>query len=194
MARRRKDIPVIRTAKASDLLPVRALLIETWHAAYDGILGNDEVEAQCAMHFSRRTLKRGIAEKAGYWFGVAEVDGAVRAVATVRFGVMAAVKLEMLYVHPDYQRRGLGRAFIAHIVSTMPWARTIHVEALEPNMPAMAFYRSLGFEFQGTRSDRRLASVPVAGFKLVREGADEVPSRFAAFLKRLIGRAVIDRN
>jgi putative acetyltransferase len=57
-------------------------------------------------------------------------------------------------VHPDWQRRGIGRALMGHLVEH---ARTFGLKRLElyvraDNAPAQGLYRSLGFEHEGTRA------------------------------------------
>lgn len=70
---------------------------------------------------------------------VAEIDG-------IAAGFVAFTKDELawLYVHPDDQRQGAGRALAEFALAHMaPGEQT--VEVLEGNEPARKLYRSLGF-------------------------------------------------
>lgn len=63
---------------------------------------------------------------------------------TVGFVAFTEEELAWLYVRPDFQRRGIGRALARFALSHMaPGAKT--VEVLAGNEPARALYRSLGF-------------------------------------------------
>lgn len=55
-------------------------------------------------------------------------------------------------IHPDYRRRGLGRQLLQ---AALDAARTFGLERIElavltNNTPAVALYRSMGFEIEGT--------------------------------------------
>jgi ribosomal protein S18 acetylase RimI-like enzyme len=70
----------------------------------------------------------------------------------VGFVAVRGDEITWLYVDPAYHRRGFGRALLAHAVARCgPVART---EALVGNNPALALYRSAGFEVAETRSGR----------------------------------------
>ncbi|MEV6671520.1 GNAT family N-acetyltransferase [Streptomyces sp. NPDC051162] len=49
-----------------------------------------------------------------------------------------------LHVHPDYQKRGIGRALITAITATAAEPRSI-LSAIDTESPARALYRSLGY-------------------------------------------------
>lgn len=75
---------------------------------------------------------------------VAEVDGAPAGFATVLPRSDGEAELDGLFVHPDRQRLGLGRALIADVaqLARVMGAKTLHVVA---NEDANAFYRAVGF-------------------------------------------------
>lgn len=52
-------------------------------------------------------------------------------------------KLEMLFIHPDAQKQGLGKAMVSHAVNAY---RIQFVDVNEANRDAFAFYRKIGFE------------------------------------------------
>ena len=70
---------------------------------------------------------------------VAKLDGEV-----VGFVAFSEDELAWLYVHPDYQKRGIGRSLAEFALSKMaPGEKS--VEVLADNEPARSLYRSLGF-------------------------------------------------
>ena len=70
---------------------------------------------------------------------VAHVDG-----KTVGFTAYTDDELAWLYVHPDYQRRGIGRMLAQAALANMTKGRK-SIEVLCGNEPARALYLSLGF-------------------------------------------------
>jgi GNAT superfamily N-acetyltransferase len=75
---------------------------------------------------------------------VAEVDGSPAGFATVLPRSDGEAELDGLFVHPERQRLGLGRAIIAEaaVLARAMGASTIHVVA---NEDANAFYLAVGF-------------------------------------------------
>jgi putative acetyltransferase len=106
--------------------------------------------------------------------------GAFGAGAMVGFALMPEPSLlGMLFVHPDWLRRGIAKALWerarAHVEASFPAVKTIELNAT-PN--AVGFYRSVGFvplsaEFrlQGCRATRMACWLPARGL-----GAEWTPS------------------
>ena len=74
---------------------------------------------------------------------------AVRALLVVREGGGQAEVLT-LATHPDAARRGLARALLLESIPLLS-APVLFLEVAEGNAPAIALYRSLGFEVFGRR-------------------------------------------
>ena len=75
----------------------------------------------------------------GYELLVAHADG-----ETVGFTAYTEDELAWLYVHPDYQRRGIGRMLAQAALANMTRGRK-SIEVLCGNEPARSLYLSLGF-------------------------------------------------
>ncbi|MER8727820.1 GNAT family N-acetyltransferase [Mesorhizobium sp. M0136] len=143
----------VRTASERDLAAVRALLVETWHATYDAIYGAARVTEITDEWHSIAALKARLT-RPNSEFLVADdgksIGGMAFAAATTDAGV---VMLNQLYVHPAWQRQGIGQALLDEIEASFPEARTLRVEVEEANAPAVAFYRSRGFTPAGNTAD-----------------------------------------
>ena len=140
----------VRTASARDLEKVRVLLHETWHATYDSLYGAAKVDEIHAAWHSTAALKTRL-EKKDSEFVVAddgkEIGGIGYAALSEETAKVAV--LYMLYVHPSAQRQGVGRDIFAELETCFPDADRMRVEVEPENAPAIAFYKSLGFDQVG---------------------------------------------
>jgi ribosomal protein S18 acetylase RimI-like enzyme len=139
----------IRTAGERDLQAVRELLVETWHATYDGIYGVERVTDITDEWHSIAALRRRL-DQPNSEFLVAD-DG-------TRLGGMAfasaddagtSVMLHQLYVRPEFQGRGVGGMLLDEVIESFPDATLFRLEVEEANVRAVGFYRSQGFEQAG---------------------------------------------
>ncbi|GKX55195.1 ribosomal-protein-alanine acetyltransferase [Leminorella grimontii] len=75
-----------------------------------------------------------------------EVDGQMAAFAVTQV-VLDEATLFNIAVHPDFQRQGLGRALLSHLIETLSErdVMTLWLEVRASNEKAIALYRS--FEF-----------------------------------------------
>ncbi|MER8369750.1 GNAT family N-acetyltransferase [Mesorhizobium sp. M0306] len=143
----------VRTAGERDLAAVRALLIETWHATYDAIYGAARVTEITDEWHSIAALKARLTRPNSEFLLADDgksIGGMAFAAATTDPGI---VMLNQLYVHPAWQRQGIGQALLDEIEASFPEARTLRVEVEEANAPAIAFYRSRGFLPAGNTAD-----------------------------------------
>lgn len=176
---------VIRRAQPRDMRRVRSMLIYTWHAAYDGLMGVAEVDRRCAELFKPVQLMQSIHDTSGHWFGLVEKGGILCGVATVRFMALGRAKIEMLYILPAYQRSGIATALLAHIATEMPWAHVLDIEVLEFNHGAIAFYRSQGFRSDGV-SQRDWSGQRVLAMQLTRKKPSSIRSSYARFRAKVL--------
>jgi ribosomal protein S18 acetylase RimI-like enzyme len=135
----------LRRASQRDCAGIRALLLATWHDAYDHIMGEAAVTSACDRMFTMPQLQQAAALRGPQFMGVLEREGALAGVISIEIGLLGHAKLYMLYVHPAFQRRGTGRAFLDYTPDIFPWAHSISLEVLEPNVRAIRFYERGGF-------------------------------------------------
>jgi ribosomal protein S18 acetylase RimI-like enzyme len=139
----------VRTAGERDLEAVRALLVETWHATYDGIYGVERVTAITDDWHSIASLQRRVdrpyseflvaddgKELGGMAYAESDSDG-------------KRVELRQLYVRPAWQGRGVGGMLLDEILASFDAAETFSLEVEEANSRAVAFYEAYGFVLAG---------------------------------------------
>lgn len=140
----------IASASAGDIPQVQRLADEIWRRHYPGILSGEQIDYMLALGYSREALLKFIAsDDAG--LALANLD-----TRTVGFAAWYrldgdATKLDKLYVLPEHQREGIGRALIEHVVA---WAQTAGCGAVTLNVnrnnaaSVLAYERS-GFAIRG---------------------------------------------
>lgn len=134
----------LRAATRDDVPHLREMLIETWHDAYDGILGKEAVAQRCSSYFHPAVMYRYLGSDR--WTPVAvSPDGKIAGFMSTRCSPLGGVTIEMLYVAPRYQRHGLGLGLISSIAAQYPAVRWNTLDVLEPNLAARRFYEKLGF-------------------------------------------------
>ena len=112
-----------------------------------GLLGIWEASVRASHHFLTEDDIRSLCPHA---------EEAIRQIETlwvveyddVRIGFMGiqSGKIEMLFLHPDYFRKGIGRALIQKAVSE---AGAEYVDVNEQNPAAVKFYEKMGFAHSG---------------------------------------------
>jgi ribosomal protein S18 acetylase RimI-like enzyme len=143
----------VRTASERDLKAVRDLLVETWHATYDGIYGVDRVTAITDDWHSIASLKRRLGQPNAEFLLAddgKELGGMAYAAADA---AGTSVMLHQLYVRPKFQGRGVGGMLLDEIIESFPDATLFRLEVEEANAKAIGFYESQGFVQSGRTSN-----------------------------------------
>ncbi len=138
---------IIRDAEAADLPAVRAMLVETWHATYDGIYGWRRVAEITNAWHSPENLAAQLGREDGA-FLVALIGEAIVATSSARLEPDRAALLTRLYVLPPYQGVGIGRTLLQVTLACFPHAPVARLEVESQNEPAIAFYERMGFFLQ----------------------------------------------
>lgn len=140
----------VRPATPGDAAAVRALLVETWHAAYDALLGAEEVTAITDRWHAVSVLTRQI-EDPGQRFLVVERNGAILGHAAASMGGDDDLRLSRLYVLPVWQGKGVGRDLLQAAIAGWPVAACVTLEVESRNKRAIRFYERQGFSVSGER-------------------------------------------
>jgi len=87
------------------------------------------------------TASRAFAAAVEDCFLVATVDGRVVATGMLSLGTG---KIDAIFVHPDFTRRGIGSAMVGHLEELARYERLSEL-MLDSTLNAAGFYRTLGF-------------------------------------------------
>jgi ribosomal protein S18 acetylase RimI-like enzyme len=144
--------PTIRPVEERDLQAVRAVLVETWHATYDAVLGAARVTEITDDWHSIAALERESGPRPAYAFLLLEDDGATVATASASRRGDTVVVLR-LYVLPAHQRRGHGTALLDALVARLGPTAHVELDVAATNAPAIAFYERRGFVVRARDGD-----------------------------------------
>ena len=133
----------IRPAARSDLPVVQRVLVDTWHATYDTLMGRAKEDELTASWHALPVLERQL-DQAGATRLVAIEGG--RIVGTA-FAIRAEgyVKLDQIYVLPAAHGTGAGKALLDAVTAAAGAATPIRLEVEPRNARAIAFYKREGF-------------------------------------------------
>jgi ribosomal protein S18 acetylase RimI-like enzyme len=138
----------IRDATEADAGAMAQVEVATWGAAYAGILPPARLAAMSVPRAQARWLRvLGMRGRGTALVGTIEDE----VVAFASGGSADAegrrmARLDTLYVRPEHQRRGLGRALTREIATRMSEANitALWVDVLAKNAHGRRFYRALG--------------------------------------------------
>ena len=136
----------IERATVEHLAGISALAAVIWRAHYPGIISPAQIDHMLARMYNVATMRHEL-EDGVTWFR-ALVDGELRGFASVGpTDIASEFKLHKLYVHPDWQRLGLGSALLQECESTAraPGATMLTLNVNQRNAVALAAYRQRGF-------------------------------------------------
>lgn len=157
----------VRDARPVDAATVRAIARESWHAAYDDIIGAETVEERVDEWYAPDSLAETIddvAAREDAIFLVAEpespeTDGEAADPEPTLAGfahagpepeVDDAAKLIRIYVRPGAWGDGLGRRLLGEIETGLrDHYDRLRLEVLADNDVGVSFYESTGFERVG---------------------------------------------
>jgi ribosomal protein S18 acetylase RimI-like enzyme len=147
----------IRPAVPADLPGMARVRVETWRSAYTGIVPADHLERLSVERTVERWRQRlFINPRPGSAVFVAEVNGEVVGIAICAADDEGEAadegRVYVLYVLPDYQRRGIGRGLMRvcadHLLAQ--GMRSLSVWVLKQNL-YRRFYESLGGVLAGEK-------------------------------------------
>jgi len=160
---------MVRSATAADGDAIGRVQVETWRAAYRGLMP-DEAIARFDVAARQRQWREGLARepRPGSATFVAELEGEVVGFASVGASwdeeAEAEAQLYSIYLHPSCWDRGIGRALLQRAEESMRSSgyRRGVLWVLEGNERAERFYRAAGWEQDGGRKVEEFQGATVA--------------------------------
>ncbi len=142
----------IRTATTADIPVIRQIAHRTWPVTFAGILTPAQLDYMLEWMYSAPSLQRQMTEL-DHRFLLADLDGQPAGFCAYELNYKAAplTKIHKIYLLPETQGRGVGRALLDFVRELAVEARQ---KALVLNVNrenrAVDFYRHYGFSIVGT--------------------------------------------
>jgi ribosomal protein S18 acetylase RimI-like enzyme len=180
----------VRAAEPVDAGAIARVHAESWRLTYAGLVSSRYLASLDEDVLGRHWAERLRADDRDELVLVGDDGGEVAGFCVARPSADEpdlagfAGEIQMLYVRPPSQRRGVGAAMFEAASASLADSRLywLVVWVVEANHAARAFYRRVGLRPDGARRDQRLAGEPVT---VVRYAGPLNPVvDFAALLRR----------
>ncbi|HET6718487.1 MAG TPA: GNAT family N-acetyltransferase [Rhodocyclaceae bacterium] len=130
-----------------DVAAVIALARRIWNAHYPGIISQQQIDYMLAQRYTMARLQQELTTPEIRWELARQAGQILGFAATIHLPEARELKLDKLYVAPEAQGRGVGRALVA---SALARAQALACGALilavnKNNAAAIAAYRRFGF-------------------------------------------------
>ncbi|MBC7720946.1 MAG: GNAT family N-acetyltransferase [Pedobacter sp.] len=135
----------IRIATTRDINSIQNIAYVTWPVTYRRIITTEQIEYMLEMMYSQEALENQFYE--GSQFLMAEVENEVVGFASFGFVKDAIYKLHKLYVNPEVQKSGAGKALLQESIAKVikQGGKKLQLQVNRKNK-AVSFYEKMGFE------------------------------------------------
>jgi diamine N-acetyltransferase len=134
-------------ATTEDMPSIAALASVVWRAHYPGIIPRAQIEYMLVRMYSLSTMRMEVSDQGVHYERLLIRDELVGFAAYGPTEAVGLFKLHKLYLHPDHQRRGLGRRLLIHCLSRarVLGASRMTLQVNKQNGSAVEIYRRSGF-------------------------------------------------
>ena len=142
-----KASSAVQPAAISDLREIAQLARTIWHRHYPGIISVAQIDYMLGRMYALNVMQQEMTVEDVVYFR-AGMPGAMLGFAAVGpLPEPGRFKLHKLYVHPDSQRQGWGRALLAAVLEHVRrhHGRTLELAVNKRNSVALAAYERFGF-------------------------------------------------
>lgn len=143
----------VRSASESDLQAVHELLLESWHATYDDILGREMVTEVTSQWHSVAVLQKNLRKPYSEFVVADDGEGRIVGMAFARQSEKSRAFLHQLYVLPETQLQGIGTMLLSDVEMAFPDVSSMRLEAIERNERAIRFFERRGYKRAGRNED-----------------------------------------
>lgn len=138
-------LPRFRPAGEADIALIRSLANRIWKVCFPAFLSHAQIDYMLEWMYAPETLRREMRE--GVLWEILEVDGRPAGYVSCTVESPGTMKLNKLYLLPEFHGRGIGRMMIEHVRETARSGgiRTVHLQVNRANAPAIRLYERAGF-------------------------------------------------
>lgn len=138
---------MIRIASLADIPTIRSIAERTWPSTYGGIISQGQIDYMLDLMYSDASLTKQI--NADHQFYIFEFEESPIGFASVSKEEEGIFKLNKLYVLPNIQKTGAGKALLAAVknYAKANGGKQLILQVNKHNN-ARAFYEHMGFSVQ----------------------------------------------
>jgi len=121
-----------------------------WRHHYPGIISSEQIDYMLAQRYTPAIIRAQM-QSGSAWWDQALLDG--RMIGFAQYELHGrSMKLDKLYLHQDFQRRGYGGRMLAHVEDTARrrGAGAVRLNVNKHNLKSIAAYRKNGYEIVET--------------------------------------------
>lgn len=148
----------IRTASRNDINAIHDLLVETWHATLDDLVGREEVDRKIAHDYTTDMLKKMLSRPASEYV-VADDGDMLHGVAYAAQGAVKGDSEIALVLHlcvkPESRGQGIGQRLLIELEEAFPAARKIRVVLNKKDVRTQKFFEDQGYKHLGKSGDNK---------------------------------------
>lgn len=134
----------IHRARVEEVPEIKKVLSETWIDTYGNTYSQETIQ-RVTIEWHNPELIASQIRNPDFFFGIAKDGKNVVGLTTVRRLDEDTLMMDRLYVHPDYQRQGIGTKLMEETIQSFPGANRLRLEVEEQNQKGIDFYRKQSF-------------------------------------------------
>ena len=144
-----KEFRIAPLAEA-DIAAVIELAGVIWRHHYPGIIGMEQIEYMLAQRYTPALIRAQL-QSGKAWWDEAVLDGRIIGFSQYE-PHERSMKLDKLYLHQDYQRRGYGSRMLAHVEdeTRRRGFGAVRLNVNKHNLKSIAAYRKNGYAVVAT--------------------------------------------
>src|SRR5438128_1361452 len=123
----------IHKVQVEDVPRVKELLSYTWTDTYGTFLSQQAIDKITAVWHSPENLKAQALDPDTYFAVAKDQTGKILGLVTIRKIDTETSHLGRLYVHPSYQRQGIGKMLFEAAITAFPHLKKMQLEVEEEN-------------------------------------------------------------
>lgn len=136
----------IRTATIADIPLIQQLTDEIWRPTYKDLMTPEQLEYMIAMMYSTATLTSQMTEKQHQFLLLYDNQRPIGFASYSTTDEAGIYKLQKIYLHGDYQGKGVGRLLLEGVVERVKAANATTLELdVKRDNKARFFYEKQGF-------------------------------------------------
>ncbi len=136
----------IEEASLKHVQSIKKLLHDTWIDTYSDILSRSAIETITSSWHSYTDLQKQVKDPNVIFLIAKKSDDSILGMLSGRLTENNTFHLDRLYVHPEFQRLGIGTKLLNHTISSIAEIDEIQLQVGERNKKGANFWKKRGFK------------------------------------------------